>query len=846
MDLILRPSIFGHRLGWVRVVCAVVAAHHGEGRLTGLLTRWVVSRRDAGEDIQTTRLSGAVQLARELCFIDSDSRLTDHGRVLVGVDDDALLASATPFDLPLKVRWLLWFAMGRADGAFWRSAFQAWSDDGQNELQWLERIIAHDHDLKPLRDLIERSSPAQVQRAQVHARFSRVRALGWSDRLPALHAWALAAPDEWTGAELLEAFAVAEQLGVRDPQRARLNRLLHRMPDRFLSIAGPGRKAAPLSAIQHLLVAEALDEGYAERWFGAPLDAVLQAETARVRLEAGATRDDPNVTWPDFGMVEQDSPAVPPPSPPVTPALSEPPSRVRVVQRLPEEDVRARAWLRYVAWWLRGPTPTSVLQGHHLSRVHLVETIARWAKEESAWWRQRVQAIAGVVPASVLEYVCSPSRVAAELAACVGSIGCAHVHAMVTRVAQEDPRPHCLGVIRAWLGTGDPDWRDVERATADLFGHLVDTHQHTVEELRLRVRDQRSEPVAAANAVLAWVTATPDLRRLRLECDLLIRPPSFTVPEQVGRADLAVIGEEVVGHRHVRAIVERETAEPALVAMGRLHHDVVSALVQEGARVRVPVVCSPLDLDCARAMAGENPEDLLRPAPQHASEEGWAFWGRGDWFQPRPPTPRPETFRPASANEPRIADRLMHLWLGIEHAVGAEDRGADAIAPLAQAAVAAWGSAAVDDALEAAGLAGMALARPSGWDAFGDEWSRPVECQFVQARLEDAVAAIRMGQSNQKKNEEQKRQKLVDRLKVHAVWAFRAVYDVRNRVVHQGWHDPFEERASLNRVWENAAVIWSWLEGIRGGEGWDTLERPYVLSLEGKQRSEFDAWRRRP
>jgi hypothetical protein len=815
MDVIQSPSLASDTLGWARVVCAVAADPTAE-RLSARLKRWV----DEHGPLQKARPSDAVKLASELRFVDEHEGLTDLGRVLVEVD------SATGddlFNLTVQARWMLWFAIARADGLTCRAVLRTWQPGASVEDR--RRAVAEAHPNQELAGIGESLT------RYTKLRLRRPESLGWgSDEvLTRLQAWANNAPDEWADADILRGFAAAEGLAVRPPSIARLETVLAAVPDGLLTPAEPERRAAPESAVRHLAIVDGLANGELEDWFAIEVDGWWhQMGVTRV---AGATTQDTILSWPRGPRAVTVAAQEPPPPRTERPRLDPP------TLTLSPSDLCARAWLRYVAWWLRGPTAASVLLGHHLPRKMVVDTVRRWAGEESARWQDRSRSVLNVSPPNIVGQL--GSEAAKHVVAALNKRG-VHVVALLNRVAEEDLSPEWRTTIEAWLDQQNVEWSKVESATACLLGRLVDRGSHTREDLRTRLRDHREAPARAARAYLATLFEPPEREPITVECDLLVRASNAVRAAVEGRQpsdfSLMFLEGDVVGHLTARAVRELPALEgSAHLAAQKLHSDAVAFLITLARDASQAVWCSAFDAEYARI--GRNDVlDGLGLVAANTADEGWGFWEKREWFEPRDSKGLPQSFRPAGAAELQTADRLMHLWLGIEEAVGAGDSWSAVVEPLSKAAAAAWASAAVDDAIEVSALVGPQLPRPPTWASLREEWPQESDCAFVRERL-DLVHTDYGAKKNALR--------LFEDTVRHAVWVFKSVNDVRNRVVHTGWREPFEARAELERTYENALVVWSWLEQIKGADGWDALTRPYDLSVPHPI-GDFELWRRKP
>jgi hypothetical protein len=447
MSRILRPNRIAVRMGWARVAVRFAnapnpdeaigtwARENQQKHLAGFPSR-------AGGTWTQNTAPDPSRLARELGLLTDEGLRTDLGEVLHQFDTAPWAVGAGPFHHSPAIRWILWFALMRADGGFWREGFTWWRP-GQDDDQWIkatgERLRdAGDADLA---DMIAHLDYKRRREKQISPRLGALRDLDMEQALPRLHALASCVGSPWTPADILTLFQVgSQQPWSGSPTIEDLHSVLRSLPAQLCGIQGPdGDTEAPWAEVWVLAVAHGIAKGRLNDW----REAYLKPETIgepSLYLKSGGNADQPNLAWNAKGLsshgaeaptepssdpeLPHHSPMGPPPSEagtadpielPVEQAAS-PPQAVVVntpepqppqshtdgggtaipPAPLPEaspdpREQNAAAWLQFVAWWAQGPN-LSLLFVHGLqSRQLLFQILEHWTSpNERSRWAQRI------------------------------------------------------------------------------------------------------------------------------------------------------------------------------------------------------------------------------------------------------------------------------------------------------------------------------------------------------------------------------------------------------------------------------------------------------------------------
>lgn len=837
------PDPKAHQLGWARVVVRQFAGHPdgppaGRQELITRVEAWAERHQGRWLNSETGKLtsgsgSSALRIAEDLRLI-LDAQLTDLGRSLAHLDKVPHDDSSSPFQHPVELRWLLWWAVASSEPDFWAAALRAWNPDAGRPA-WLvatARLLASEGD-PALLQWTEGKSSGRVGSLQAKPRLGQLEVLGWSSVLPDLHRWVGQRSSFAAHEDIFAAFCVAERLQPVSPEPDRLRRTLLNLPPSLLGLV----EEAPREAVLLLTVASSLSDGSVEDWFGPGGAAALQlAREKGVRLKSGGDALHENLTWdagallipwgqasppgadapdavesppPDPASASSEGPTAPPHAPPPTPAPA-----------WDDKQRRALAWLRAVAWWCRGPTPADLLLSGHGSPALAVHVLEHWFRpDQKHFWERRSASTIAVNTEVKHEGLQRWLSVIADRWAGMPKLLSEAVEKKApfdilvgASVTLPDPQtalsPHPS--IRDWLGAApaatDPTrrWEEVEDATRFWLAALVEAGHTDRRDILDLLANETDDPVDGAQRVLVTLSnppvAVPIVEgRVMIVGDLL----SLQLPESIDSLEFSLV-EAPDAPALIVTCTRCDVVGAPRVLVADLFRQAVNTLTRWGLENGRRLTVVPLP-ETGQAFDQDNAL-LVHPWRQTPMAAGVGFWGTSDWFvSPVPLPPSSVAGRRVRDHdrEPRALDRLVGRWVEVEHLVEGGDQGEKVIASITKAAVAmsfAW----VQRDIHA--MTQLASGAPCPW-------------------LDRRKACLASNKPSD----------LIRSRLTHASWILAATYALRNRVVHEADRGDAAHEIMLEELDRSLSVLLDATLSARGAHSWERLHALLYAICSGNE-----------
>ncbi|MDP3207857.1 MAG: hypothetical protein Q8M65_01790 [Rhodoglobus sp.] len=851
-----------YQLGWIRV--AVGLAARGTPPNAKAIGEWISSSEhvdalspDHGR-LSSSAFDEPGRAARILGFLREDLGCTDLGYVLNLVETMSGTADANPFALSLPMRWVLWYASAHAERRFWRASLITWEQD-VSAYVWLlavARKLESAGAAGVLSSVLQRASGASKDaRSRAVEQYGKpwmaqIIALGWEPALPRLRAWAETSPEEWTEETFWDAFRVAEQMSPQPILPSDLKELLRLLPPTLRGLDG---HEADVATVQVAGVAVGLIGRGLIRWYGESWRRLLeQVSSEGIYLKSGSDSKTSNLGWYRWNAEDPVAslmavPAIagagePEPEPKVEPESKVEPGEHEVSKDITAalvppspslKDLRARSWLRLLAWWWRGPSVADILIEGHDSWPLVHWTCRHWLDrgQEERWARRRAPLILGKRQVHWLGGTFRsfgavfPGVLNSVLAAADPEYDHQVLRLALRKVGSDIEAPRRL--IEDWVTSGAGEWSAVSRATIAWAANCIERHRWSESDILAGLRQTSNGTAEEALQLLGKLCDDPTEVKFTAEYTFAVVgdiPPGASF--QVGGVDFfrrdpsppfEILGAslECSGHS-IQEALSRSLRAAGQALLGSI----------PGGRVLLPG--EPTNILDSN---GRPPRPRFEPVSVNAGVGEW--WRSLRWFERR--RPRPPAAAILSAREKKefgqsrqhesAAERLLGLWVALEHRFENGDSGRPVIDILANVAAVAAVYELRRDVAEIADLFGHAHPpMDASWSAWA-QWQCAIqpECDWAAKRtrllsevLNDRETAISF---------------YVTALS-NAAWLLSSVYSVRNRRVHEAYLSEDEYEMTLRRLDDGVCALLGALFEVRGDEDWSSVGALFWAALD--------------